>query len=311
MNYVCNAEGTMRLLNFGSCNIDHVYSLESIVRSGETVSTYSLELFEGGKGLNQSIAAARAGMKVFHAGCIGEDGQMLRDIMQSSGVDLRYLKTVSERTGHAIIQVSRSGENCILLYGGANLAVTREYIDEVLSHFFEGDMLLLQNEISCVDYLVEAAHKKGMRVILNPSPFNEEIKKIDISKLSYLILNEHEAYALCGESEPEKIRQAILAMYPTLKTVLTLGRAGAVYFDADTQAAHPAFCVEAVDTTAAGDTFTGYFLASVAEGLSEKEALARASAASALAVSKKGAAPSIPIKNEVIAAEKILEPLEI
>ena len=302
----------MRLLNFGSCNIDHVYSLENIVKSGETVSTYSLELFEGGKGLNQSVAAARAGMKVFHAGYIGRDGCMLSDLLDSNGVDIRYLRVLDdERTGHAIIQVSRAGENCILLYGGANLRVDKDYIDEVLAEFSENDMLLLQNEISNVDYLVDAAYKKGMTVVLNPSPINEEIKKIDISKLSYLILNEHEAYALSGKSEPSEIKKALLCRYPRLKVVLTLGKAGAIYFDANETAAHPAFCVSAVDTTAAGDTFTGYFLSAISSGLSPSDALARASAASALAVSKKGAAPSIPSSQEVIAAEKILKPLEI
>ena len=172
----------MRLLNFGSCNIDHVYSLENIVKAGETVSTYSLELFEGGKGLNQSIAASRAGMSVFHAGGIGRDGEMLSALLSKSGVDIKYLKVLdSEKTGHAIIQLSRSGENCILLYGGANLAVSREYIDEVLDNFGRGDILLLQNEISNVDHLVESAYNRGMTVVLNPSPINDEIKKIDIS----------------------------------------------------------------------------------------------------------------------------------
>ena len=302
----------MRLLNFGSCNIDNVYSLENIVKSGETVSTYSLELFAGGKGLNQSIAAAKAGMSVFHAGCIGKDGAMLSSLLCESGVDITHLKVLdSERTGHAIIQVSRAGENCILLYGGANLKVGKEFIDKVLEDFSEEDILLLQNEISSVDYLVEKAYAKGMTVVLNPSPFNEAIEKIDISKLSYLILNEHEASALCQKTEPSEIRDELISRYPKLRVVLTLGKSGAVYFDAESSVYHPAFCVEAVDTTAAGDTFTGYFLASVADGLSPYEALATASAASALAITKKGAAPSIPLSKDVYAAKKYLKPLEI
>lgn len=302
----------MRLLNFGSCNIDHVYSLENIVRPGQTVSTYSLELFEGGKGLNQSVAAARAGMSVFHAGCIGADGEMLSSLLSKSGADIRYLKVLeAEKTGHAIIQVSRNGENSILLYGGANLAVSREYIDLVLSSFELSDILLLQNEISNVDYLVEAAYAKGMKIALNPSPINEAIKNIDISKLSYLILNEHEAFELTGEREPEKIKEAFLSSYKELCVVLTLGKLGSVYFDINTTFSQPAFAVDAVDTTAAGDTFTGYFLASLAEGLTPDKALFRASAASALAVSKMGAAPSIPIREEVLAVENILKPLEI
>ena len=300
----------MRLLNFGSCNVDHVYSLENIVSPGETVSTYSLELFAGGKGLNQSIAAAKAGMKVFHAGCIGEDGQMLADLLSGSGVDIRYLKTVKEKTGHAIIQVSRKGENSILLYGGANLSVDKEFIDTVLTDFSQGDILLLQNEISCVDYLVQRASEIGLKVCLNPSPFNEAINDIDISRLSYLILNEHEAKQLCGADDRTRIKDSLLSRYPDLTTVLTLGGAGAVCFDASETVYHPAFSVNVVDTTAAGDTFTGYFLASISEGLSKKDALAKASAASALAISKMGAAPSIPCRKDVDEAQKILKPLE-
>ena len=302
----------MSLLNFGSCNIDYVYSLEKIVSPGETVSTYSLELFEGGKGLNQSIAAARAGMNVYHAGCIGADGKMLSSMLSQNGVDVGSLLVLDNvKTGHAIIQVSSSGENCILLYGGANLSVSREYIDKVLDGFDKGDMLLLQNEISNVDYLVDAAYSKGMTVVLNPSPINENIEKIDISKLSYLILNEHEAEAMTGKTEPKEIRDALISRYPGLSVVLTLGRAGAIYFDNREYVSHPAFDVTAVDTTAAGDTFTGYFLASISNGLSPRDALKRASAASALAVTRKGAAPSIPTNKEVLAAENILLPLEI
>lgn len=299
----------MRLLNFGSCNVDHVYSLDKIVSSGETVSTHSLELFEGGKGLNQSIAAARAGLCVYHAGCIGEDGGMLAELLFKSGVKLDYLRTVNERTGHAIIQVSSSGENCILLYGGANLAVSKELIDEVLADFSEGDMLLLQNEISEVPYAVKRAYEKGMRIALNPSPFNEVIRDIDLNMISYLILNEHEARELTGCSEPEKIKEAILMAYPRLKTVLTLGKLGCVYFDSDVTAYQSAFSVDTVDTTGAGDTFTGYFLCSIMQGDSAESAILTASAASALAVSRKGAAPSIPYAFEVAQAKKTLRPL--
>ena len=174
----------MKILNFGSCNIDYVYSMDHIVKVGETQTTYSLETFSGGKGLNQSIALARAGAEVYHAGCIGNDGEMLLDILNESGVDTSFVKKVDEKNGHAIIQVSAKGENSIFLYPGSNNMVTTEFIDEVLSHFGEGDILLLQNEISNLTYIIEKAYKKKMCIILNPSPINEVIEKIDFNMIS-------------------------------------------------------------------------------------------------------------------------------
>ena len=168
----------MKILNFGSCNIDYVYSLDHIVRVGETENSDKMEIFAGGKGLNQSIAIARAGEKVCHAGCVGEDGDMLIELMRDSGVDTSCIKTVDSKNGHAIIQVSCAGENSIFLYPGSNAMVTREYIDAVLDGFSKGDLVLLQNEISNVDYIIRRAYEKKMQVMLNPSPFNEKLKEI-------------------------------------------------------------------------------------------------------------------------------------
>lgn len=186
----------MKILNFGSCNIDFVYSVDTMVNPGETISAKSVEKFPGGKGLNQSIACARAGVPVFHAGHIGGDGEFLREIMKISGVDTRYLKTIDNLTGHAIIQVTPNGENSIIVYGGANEEITKEYVDEILLNFSENDFIVLQNEISEIPYIIEKASEIGMKIVLNPSPFNERIKFIDFDKLSYLILNEHEAESL-------------------------------------------------------------------------------------------------------------------
>ena len=290
----------MKILNFGSCNIDIVYSLDHIVRVGETETTHKMEVFPGGKGLNQSIAVSRAGASVCHAGCLGYDGGMLRDILCESGVDVTYLKTVEEKNGHAVIQVSAEGENSIFLYPGSNERITESYIDEVLAQFGEGDILLLQNEISNVGYLVERAYEKKMCIVLNPSPINDAVRGLDLAKISYLILNEVEAAEITGHETPEEGIAYFKSRYPALRVMLTLGETGCIYADSERELSQSAFLVKAVDTTAAGDTFTGYFVAGLAAGNEMKEILRVASAAAAISVTRNGAAPSIPERREVM-----------
>ena len=196
----------MKILNFGSCNIDFVYNLDHIVAIGETETSNSMQVFPGGKGLNQSVALAKAGMEVYHAGCIGTDGEMLTDVLESNGVDISNIKKVDEKTGHAIIQVSSKGDNSIFLYSGSNAKITEEFVDEVLDKFQKGDMLLLQNEINMIDYIVEKAYEKGMCIILNPSPYNDKIKKIDFNMLSYIIIQNLKSLLL---SEVKEVCTAI------------------------------------------------------------------------------------------------------
>jgi ribokinase len=289
----------MKVLNFGSCNIDYVYSMDHIVTSGETETTYSLETFPGGKGLNQSIAAARAGAEVYHAGNVGKDGEFLRTILVENAVNVSLLKNIDAKNGHAIIQVGRCGENSIFLYPGSNQMLTKEYIDTVLENFGKDDILLLQNEINCVDYIIEKAFEKGMSIVFNPSPFNEEISKIDLNKVSFIILNEVEARDLSGCEEPEECLDFFKSNYPHLKIMLTLGVNGSMYMDSDTKIYQPAFEVEAVDTTAAGDTFTGFFLSEMLRHGDADKALHTAAVAAGIAVSRKGAEPSIPHIDEV------------
>lgn len=289
----------MKILNFGSCNIDYVYSMDHIVESGETEMTSGLEIFAGGKGLNQSIAISRAGADVHHAGCIGNDGGMLLDILNDSGVDTSYIKRVGAKNGHAVIQVGKGGENSIFLHSGSNSMITKEIVSGTLSDFNLGDIMLLQNEINNIEYIIKEAYAKGMCVILNPSPLDKNIFRIDFSMLSYLILNEIEARAITGFSESDRILDYFKETYPVLKIMLTLGSAGCVYADGDLRLYHPAFKVDAVDTTAAGDTFTGYFIAGIARGDDFSEIIKIASAAAAISVSRNGAAPSIPYMKEV------------
>lgn len=292
----------MKILNFGSLNIDYVYSLNHFVQKGETITSDKLNVFAGGKGLNQSIALSRAGGNVYHAGAIGADGVFLEEVLNEAGVDTRFLMKYEDvRTGNAIIQKDRGGDNCIILYGGANQAITKEMADEVLSAFGEGDWLFLQNEISEIPYIVEKAHERGMRIVLNPSPMNEKILRINLNYIDCFILNEVEAHALVQEDvDKAALLNQLKERFPHAEIVLTLGEKGSVYAGAEGIAEQKAYQVATVDTTAAGDTFIGYYMAERLQGESVKEALDMAARASAIAVSKKGAAPSIPKRDEVL-----------
>ena len=290
----------MKILNFGSCNIDMVYAMNHIVLQGETQTSERVDRFAGGKGLNQSIALARAGAQVYHAGCIGHDGQFLLDMTRDSGVDISCVKRVQEANGHAIIQVSRDGQNAIFLYPGSNAMVDEAYIDTVLEAFAAGDILLLQNEISNVAYLIDRAYEKQMFILLNPSPYNDVLKAVDMGKVSCLILNQVEAAQMTGENEPEAAIAYLHNAYPGNQVMLTLGHQGCVFSDGKKFVCQKAFSVKAVDTTAAGDTFTGYFVAGMAKGMPWDENMKLASAAAAIAVTREGAAPSIPERDEVL-----------
>lgn len=290
----------MKVLNFGSLNIDYVYGVEHFVRAGETISSNSLKLFCGGKGLNQSVAFARSGVPTYHAGCIGKDGGMLVEMLKSAGVDTRFVRVRDDvASGHAIIQVTGAGENCILLHGGANQCMDNAFVDEVLSAFGEGDLLMLQNEINNLDYIIRGAKARGMTIVLNPSPFDEKILALDLSLLDALIVNETEGNGISGKSDADEIVAELLSRYPGMRIVLTLGKHGAMYADDKARAFCEIMPMPVQDTTAAGDTFTGYFFSSLMRGKTPGDALKVATAASAIAVSRMGAAPSIPTAKEV------------
>lgn len=290
----------MKILNFGSLNVDYIYEVEHFVRPGETISSKSLTLATGGKGLNQSIALARAGAEVWHAGAIGQtDEAMLKDLLRDSGVHTEFIQLLAEPSGHAIIQVDDQGSNCIVLYGGANQKIHRDFVDKVLENFEAEDILLLQNEISSIDYIMEKAHERGMRIYLNPSPANELLNKYPVNHVDTLILNEVEGAQLTGQTAPEQILAVLLEKYSGIKVVLTLGEQGVIYTDGALWENHGIFPTKVVDTTAAGDTFTGYFIAATAKGIDIRTTLKYASAAAALSVSKLGAAASIPTLKEV------------
>jgi len=177
----------MKILNFGSLNIDYVYQMDHFVREGETISSDSLEIFCGGKGLNQSLALSKSGVKVWHAGAVGElDGEILTQQLEQFGIDTKNIKRVKNKTGHAIIQKNQAGQNGILLYGGANQEITKNQVDQVLNEFRKGDFLILQNEINEVGYIMEQAYGKGMRIVLNPSPMNRKIWSYPLHYVEFL-----------------------------------------------------------------------------------------------------------------------------
>ena len=291
----------MKVLNIGSLNIDRVYSVNQFVTAQETLMVNNLEIFCGGKGLNQSIALARAGAEVYHAGAVGDDGEGLCRLLEENKVNLDYLQRLNGHSGHAVIQLTPAGQNCILVHGGTNQALTHAHIDAALAGFAAGDILLLQNEVCNVAYAMKQAHEKGLKVALNPSPITQELLSYPLHLVDYFILNEVEGRALSGKASDdyEEILLALAARFPEAHIVLTVGHQGVLYHHKGITLRHIAYKVSVVDTTAAGDTFCGYFLACITQGCEPAEALEWASLASSLTVSSMGAGGSIPTRSTV------------
>lgn len=292
----------MKVLNIGSMNVDYVYNVDHILQPGETEASSARNTFLGGKGMNQSAALAKAGVDVYHGGMIGADGLAFLDACKEYGIHSDFIRQVDGPSGHTIIQIDKDAQNCILLFGGANQMLTTEYVDEVLSHFQAGDILLLQNEVNLLPYIVDKAYEKGLQIAMNPSPFNEKLDKVDMKKISIFLLNEVEGGQITGLTEPQAVLEKMVELFPEARIVLTLGKDGSMYAHGAERFFQPIFPVKAVDTTAAGDTYTGYFLAGLAEELPIPQVLRMSAKASSIAVTRPGAVPSIPYRNEVLAA---------
>lgn len=291
----------MKILCLGSLNLDFVYNVDHFVLPGETIAALERNQFCGGKGSNQAISLARAGANVYMAGKIGSDGGVLRERLIDNGADVSLLEIDdSVPTGHAIIEVDPSGQNSIIICGGANQTIDEDFIDRALEGFGASDIILLQNEISSLDYAIKRATEKGIGVALNPSPLDDKLKNSpELADVDWFIINELEGAALTGEKEPEAICRAMRAKYPKCIVVLTLGTDGAMYYDGTNTYKQPTYKVKPVDTTGAGDTFTGYFLAGIGDGLEVPAALDLAAKAAAISVTRPGAADSIPSRAEV------------
>ncbi len=291
-----------KIICFGSVNIDCVYQVPHFVRPGETLTAARCDIFAGGKGLNQSIAAARAGSRVYHAGKIGRDGEFLRDMLKAAGVHVRYLVCDRKRlSGQAMIQITPEGENAIIISGGANQCITEAEVRRVIGSADSGDMLLLQNEINHLELIMRSAAERKLKIAVNFAPFDlKTAQALPLELAEYLIVNETEGAELSGRTGQEEILEQLLRQYPDTTVIMTLGAAGAV---ARTPAGAVSFAaspkVKAIDTTAAGDTFVGYFLDGRRRGLEIEAAMGRACRAAAITVTRPGAAGSIPDAGEV------------
>ena len=291
-----------RILNFGSLNLDQVYRVDAFVQPGETKSSLSLVTHCGGKGLNQSVAASRAGAEVWHAGKIGTDGDMLEKKLRENGVDCSLLEHSRGVSGHAIIQVDNSGQNCILLYGGTNQELTEDSIDRALDAFGNDGLVLVQNETNLVGSIIHKAHKRGLLVAINAAPMDEKVFGYPLELVDWLIVNEIEGACIAKCEFEVDILPKLNKLYPNMNVLLTLGKRGAVCVRGAEQARSGIYSTKVVDTTAAGDTFLGYFLTEALDQKSLSDALALATAASSICVGVMGAADSVPLRVEVLSA---------
>jgi ribokinase len=280
--------------NLGSINIDHFYRLPHLPRPGETLAAESYSVGLGGKGANQSVAAARAGARVRHIGGVGSEDWAL-ERLRGYGVDCAHVERCKVATGHAIINVDRAGENAIVLFAGANRGFGLEGVAAALKEAVPGDTLLLQNETAHQTEAAQMARAKGMRVVYSAAPFEVEAVRAVLPHITLLALNAVEAEQLSAALGTGLDRLLV----PQI--LVTRGSEGAEWNDlaGGERLLQPSFPVQAVDTTGAGDTFAGYFAAGRDSGLPPGEALRLAAAAAALKVTRAGTADAIPSRAEV------------
>ena len=285
----------MTVYNLGSINADHIYTVSHLPKPGETLSADDFKIGLGGKGTNQSVAAARAGSDVIHIGAIGADGQWVKDRVSEYGVDTQFINTIDVPTGHAIINVDRDGENAIVIFSGANLLQDPQQIKEALGSAKAGDILLLQNETSHQVEAAKIAADKAMIVIYSAAPFSVEAVKSVLCYTTILVMNKVESEQLCAGLETELIE------LPVKDILVTKGADGVDWISTQTgKTQHvSSIPVSAVDTTAAGDTFAGYFAAGVDQGMDIKIAMQLGSVAAGLKVTRKGTADAIPMRVDV------------
>lgn len=292
----------MKILVYGSVNIDRTYRVAHVNLPGETQASLGISISAGGKGANQAAAIAKAGIPTYFSGKIGPDGIWVKDLLASYGVKTDHLLETGSHTGEALIQLDDNGQNSILLSAGGNGEICEQEIGDVLTHFSPGDWLVCQNEISCLSSLMTMAQEKGMRICFNPSPFTATLLNLPVQACDLVILNEIEGASMAGivDADYNRVLNALTSKYPTVEFVLTVGKAGALYGKGSVRAKGEILDLPIVDTTGAGDTFTGYYLVSrVTKCLDPEESLGMACKAASLAVNRKGAMVAMPMAQEV------------
>lgn len=283
----------MTIFNLGSINADHVYRVPHLPGPGETLAATSMQTGLGGKGANMSVAAARAGSHVAHIGAIGSDGIWARNRLLEYGVDTRHIAELDVPTGHAIINVDDAGENAITLFAGANQAISEDSVANALSTGSTGDILVTQNETNAQGVAAKVGSKLGFRVCYAAAPFDASAVKAVLPYLDFLILNAVEAKQL------EQALGVSIEELDVADIIITLGSDGARWISEGVDQHFAAIKVDPVDTTGAGDTFTGYVLAGLDRGLTMGQSISLAMRAAALMVTRMGTADVIPDLKEV------------
>jgi len=297
---------TKTVLVVGSLNLDLVAAAKRLPGKGETVFGDSFATFPGGKGANQAVAAGKLGAAVKMVGCVGRDG-FGKDLLASlkvSNVSTDFVEQVDNTTGTALITVDATGSNTIVVVGGANLDCSTGAVDKALAAIAEPGILVVQNEIpqETVEYAIKTAKDQGWTVIFNPAPARALSPEI-MPLVDIIIPNETEMAVLTGSSihtDDEAISAAKKLLAAGIGTVIiTMGSKGALCCSGSEQYQVKPYQVKAVDSTAAGDAYTGALAAGLAEGKTLRDSMEFASAAAALSVTRAGAQPSLPWRNEV------------
>lgn len=283
----------MTVFNLGSINLDHFYQVSNLPMPGETVAAQGFFTGLGGKGANQSVAAALGGAKVVHIGAVGPDGGFAIEKLRAAGVETAAIARLDIPTGQAVVAVDPQAENAIIIFSSANVALTEDHIARSLNAAEPGDILILQNETNLVRFTAQLARSKGMMVVYSAAPFDPEKVREVLDSVDLLVLNEVEAAQLSASfnADPDNL--------PVAETLITYGAEKAVLLGRDGRIEMPSFPVEPVDTTGAGDTYIGYFVAQLDGGSTRAEAMKLAAAAAAIQVTRPGTADAIPGLDDV------------
>lgn len=282
----------MTIWNVGSINIDHFYSVPHIPQPGETLAATDYDQGLGGKGANMAVACARAGAHSSLIAAVGTNGGWAVERLAKYGVETEHVTTTRHPTGHAIITRASDGENAITLFPGANMAITPTQVETALGTAQENDWLLLQNETNLQRESAQIARSRGLRIAYAAAPFDATATAEILPLIDLLILNEIEAHQL----EQALSRRIETVFVPHI--IITLGANGARHLSGGIEQNIAPIKVDPIDSTGAGDTFTGYLIALLDQGISMSEALRIANAAGALMVTRKGTADVIPTRAE-------------